>query len=315
MKKVRMTYIIITLLFIALLEIICLHNRQNNLIMPISACGNKDNIFVVGNSFDIREGDVLTSGIYFLDKESKRMILYEDLIFEDTTQFIKIVMSENNRLFSVVRKQSNAILYEIWEITDGIVQNQFDITSAIDEENNGEIQDFSVDGDGNFYIKEFFLDEVIVINEKGKEICRVKDNADNSTFESMTTGKDGYVYTLFCGNNNAGNGFKIISNRGKISTVVHYGNILPTEEIYSVMGTSSKYDLTIKGIYGVYGYNLKEEVAKNIAYLPYNEAEFTKSFFVDNKLYIFYIDVDDNRRYRIKSVNLAELDLLTGDFL
>ena len=58
MKKVRMTYIIITLLFIALLEIICLHNRQNNLIMPISACGNKDNIFVVGNSFDIREGDV-----------------------------------------------------------------------------------------------------------------------------------------------------------------------------------------------------------------------------------------------------------------
>lgn len=80
------------------------------------------------------------------------------------------------------------------------------------------------------------------------------------------------------------------------------------------MGTSTKYDLVMKGIYGVYGYHFNSETAENILYFPPYKAEFTKSFFVEDELYIFFTDVDDYKRHKIKSVELKKLDLITGVF-
>ena len=102
------------------------------------------------------------------------------------------------------------------------------------------------------FLLERFSEEVIVIDKKGFETFKLKDTASNLSFESMVTGKDGQVYALFCKSIDAGSGFKIISFADGLINEICDGNILPTEEIYSVMGTSTKYDLVMKGIYGVY---------------------------------------------------------------
>lgn len=282
--------------------------------MPVAACGSIDEIFIIGNTFDDQSGDLLASGIYILDKDRYKMSLYNNMTLIDSMSFEKIALDKDNNLFSIVRKQDENAIYEIWKINNGIVLNKYDITNSIDEKNNGGIRAFTIDGNGNFFIREISSDEVIVIDKSGFETSRLKDVASDISFESMATGKDGQVYALFCKNIDAGSGFKIISFADGLINEICNGNILPTEEIYSVMGTCTKYDLVMKGIYGVYGYNFNSEAAENIIYFPPFEAEFTKSFFVEDELYIFFTDIDDDKRHKIKSIELKTIDLVTGVF-
>lgn len=315
MKKFRKRAIIIVLLMLTFaLGTIFFLQTQDHLAMPVSACGSIDEFFIIGNTFDNQSGDLLASGIYILDKDRYKMSLYNNMTLTDSMSFIKIALDKDNNLFSIVRKQDKIAIYEIWEISNGIVLNKYDITNSIDEDNSGGIQAFTIGDNGSFFIRGFSSDEVIVIDKRGFETSRLKDVASDISFESMTTGKDGQVYALFCKNIDAGSGFKIISYADGLINEICDGNILPTEEIYSVMGTSTKYDLVMKGIYGVYGYNFNSEAAENIIYFPPYEAEFTKSFFVEDELYILFTDVDDNKRHKVKSIELKSIDLVAGVF-
>lgn len=306
--------IIVPLLLFFTVIILLIPQTYEHPTLPVAACGSIDEIFFIGYRYDDKSGKLLASEIYVLDRDRQKISLYSDMTFTDSTRFINIAVDKDNNLFSIVRKQNETAIYEIWKINNGIVLDKYDITNSIDEENSGGILSFVVDGNGDIFIREIDSDEVIVIDKGGFETSRLKDAASNISFESMTTGKDGKVYALFCKNNDAGGGYKIISYADGLVNEIIDGNILPDEEIYSVMGTSTNYDLVMKGIEGVYGYDFNSEVAENIIYFPPYEAEFTKSFFIEDELCIFFTDVDDDKRNIIRTIELKSLDLVKGVF-
>jgi hypothetical protein len=318
-KSKRKPVIIILLVsFILIVAIYLLQAYDDSIdynpFIPIAACGSKDEIFIIGYGYDERSGVLLSSDIYVLDKNRSNMLLYGDMTLTDSLVFVNVAMDKEDNLFAIVRKQEDEIVYEIWKIINGIVIEKYDITNSIDEENNGGILAFVIDGNGDFFIREFFSDDVIVINEKGFEIYRIKDVSTSTSFESMTMGKDGHIYALFYEIIESRSIYRVVSYTGRTTNEISVGSILPSEEIYSVLGTGTEYDLIMKGIDGVYGYSFGSVAAENIFIFPPHKARFTKSFFAGGELYMFFIEVDDSNLYRVSSVELKSLNLITGVF-
>lgn len=316
LKKLAIGALTVTFLLsvfmILYLQIFGKSNDFGSQIMPVAAVGNKDGVFVIGNLYDEYTGELLTSGIYSLDKDNFKLSLYNTFILDAPISFEKIEMDNAGNIFVIVRTGYEITTYEIWKITEGNITDRYDISDIIDEENCAGIRAFAVDGNGAFYIRERLSDEMIVINGE-KQVVRVKDIANDIFFESMTAGKDGQIYALFCQSLNAGGGYKIASFSDGISYEVCSGTFLPYEEIYSVMGVSTEYDLVLKGVYGIYGYDLNMVAAESISYFSPYDAEYTKSFFVDDELFVFFIDVNDNNRHIVESIEAKVIDLLTGD--
>ena len=136
--------------------IIFSQQTRGHMAMPVAACGSIDEIFIIGNTFDDKSGNLVASGIYVLDKGRYKISLYNNMTLIDSMSFEKIALDKDNNLFSIVRKQEGKAIYEIWKINNGIILDKYDITNLIDEKNNGGIQAFTIDGKGNFFIREIF---------------------------------------------------------------------------------------------------------------------------------------------------------------
>lgn len=87
------------------------------------------------------------------------------------------------------------------------------------------------------------------------------------------------------------------------------GDLLPYNDIYSVLGTGNKeYDIFIKGSKSVFGFNKDNQKAEYISPLSLDEYQYTKSCFIDGeKLLIFGMN---SKIENGKTVNYARLLLI-----
>ncbi len=105
----------------------------------------------------------------------------------------------------------------------------------------------------------------------------------------MAVGKNGNVHALFCKNIVSGGGYEIVEFSNKKIYSIYSGNLLPYDDIYSVLGSGNKeYDLFIKGSKSVYGFNKDTQKAEYITPLSLDEYRYTKSCFIDGKTLLIW---------------------------
>lgn len=277
---------------------------------PIDICNGEDELFFVGKIFN---NDLsYTYNLYKVDKNNYAINMFNFLENQEKCK-IKKIASWDNFLFLIMAKTENEDQYGIWKINNkGECIFIYDLSSNIDISIN-DIVAFCIDGNGTCYFRS--AKETILIDTMSNDIIRFVDTDENMSFESMVVGKNGKVYQLFCKSVKVGGGYEIIEISDKQMDMVYCGDLLPYDDIYSVLGTGNdKYDFFIKGSKNVYGFSKDEQKANYITKLSLDEYQYTKSCFIDGeKLLIFGINVKKVHGKKFNHTNFIEIDLLTTE--
>lgn len=145
-----------------------------------------------------------------------------------------------------------------------------------------EIRAFCIDENGIFYLR--CATETILIDPSSGQVNRIPDISEDISFESMAVGENGNVYILFCKNVKSGGGYEVVECSNGPMKSIYSGNLLPYDDIYSVLGTGNKeYDIFIKGSKNVYGFSKDEQKVEFISQLSLDEYQYTKSCFIDGE--------------------------------
>ncbi len=298
-----------TILFIS--GIILLHiNRSeyNGIAMevfPIDICCNENGIYFVGKkTYNLKN----TYSLYKVDKNDYSIEnMYLPILTENIV--IRNITSWNRDLYLVVNYLDDNCRYEIWKVNN---ENEAVCTyeMPIDVSKNG-IREFCIDKNGIYYFRCANKAETILIEQSSGTIIHIPDNSEDVSFESMTIGTNGNIFALFCKNVKAGGGYEIIEFVNKKMDIIYSGNLLPYNDIYSVMGSgNNEYDLFIKGSKSVYGFSKDRKEAEYINELLLDEYQYTKSCFMDGKqLLIFCMNPQNENKKKINYARLLLLDL------
>lgn len=306
MEKIRKSYFILGIIYLCCILTSCTNNKMQTIqidvnIIPIGVTSDENKLYIIGNEYD-KEGNLISPQLYSMDKNNYEIVPFTNLTFSETLKPVAIAMGNDNHIYIVVREEIEKLKHEIWKIsTTGKVEDKYDISDSIDENQHEGIKSFLLDSMGNFYIRERVSDEIILINNIGNEVLRIQDDSHEMSFESMSRDYQGNVYALFCIDISSGGGYTLFTYlNGKKVKEYYSEELLPYNDIYSIMGYNSNNRLNFKGLFGIYDYSISKKKTKKIMDLSLNKYNYTKSCF-DNSGNLFIFAV-----YKLEDFNATD---------
>lgn len=262
------------------------HSKEDSIIIesfPIDVCYNKNTIYFIGKLFN--NGSVNTYNLYKVNKNNYTL---EKMPFPELEEkfIFKKIATWNGDLYAVLSKIDTENQYEVWKIKDSEATFLYNLSESINFPIN-RIVSFCIDKNGINYFRS--TSNIILFEPLSGESILFPDLNEDISFESMAVGKNGNVHALFCKNIVSGGGYEIVEFSNKKIYSIYSGNLLPYDDIYSVLGSGNKeYDLFIKGSKSVYGFNKDTQKAEYITPLSLDEYRYTKSCFIDGKTLLIW---------------------------
>ena len=278
---------------------------------PIEMCYLEDEIYCVGKVY---ENDKKMYALYKMKRDDNEIEKVNNIEISKNS-IIEKIASVHNDLYVIIRIKDSKERREIWKINDSEeVVAVYDITQLWDLETS-KFRTFCVDENGLFYIREMNGNETILYEPISGNVKKVPDSSENVSFESMALGSDGNIYMLFCRHLSVGGGYELVKISDGESTIIYCGELLPYNDIYSVMGTGDdKYEIFFKSTNAVYGYDQEENVAKFICNIDLEEYQYTKSCFISkNYLLILGMNPIIENEKQLNRIKFLKIELVKGD--
>ena len=278
---------------------------------PIEICCSSNAIYYVGRI--IYSDNSFAYKIYKMDKNNYSIEEVCNFEISEKT-LIKKIVSLHNNLYFYVYDTNDEPKCEIWKIDENEeIVNVFDISQWIDSQ-EGNIRSLCINDNDICYIRDEINQETLCIDLTNGVGVRIHDTSENVSFESMALGTNGNVFMLFCRNLSIDGGYEIVEFVDDQMKVIYCGNLLPYDDIYSVMGTgNSEFEVFIKGTSAIYGFSKSGQEIKYIRDLSLEEYKYTKSCFLDGKrILIFGMNPKIQDEKIVNKTNLLLIELV-GD--
>lgn len=321
MKKKRFLVEICMFIFCAVLlcGIFWMKNsweRKDNIIMdvfPVDICYKENELFFLGKKF----GNSVTSELNLYRVRENEEFFIEEVKFLALEENYEIqnITSWRKDIFLVVKSIAEENQYEIWKIHGDDEAKLFCDISKLVGNSVGGVKAVCIDKDGIIYLRCMDGAEIISFNQQTDEVAYISDSSEDVFCESMTVGKNGNVFALFCRNLKAGGGYEIVELANGTKKNVYSGDLLPYDDIYSVMGTGDgEYDVYIKGSKSVYGVNWDRQEITYLTHLELDGFQYTKSCFLQGKqLLIFCMNEKKKEDVILCDSKLLLVDLLKSE--
>ncbi len=241
-----------------LIEIVAMEGEY----YPFFSVADGENIYFIGIRYT-EEGSIKESKICCMKKGERHFRVMqieppEKMIFCN----LSMDFEKNLNVFLSDNQNKNC---KIWKLsTDGEVIKEIDVTKYISQCAGYGISAFAIDNQGRYYLREYTKMETLVLDQDGKELCKIKDG--NRGFHCLGNSGNGKVYALY--DVPAVNPVRLELNSVNVSEkrldVESTGDFLPLEDIYSSLQAGKKCDFLISGSNGAYKYNLGEQKAKKV---------------------------------------------------
>lgn len=249
---------------------------------PVEVCYGNHYLYCIGRTYEENGG--YFDKVYRINIENSQWEKIDQL--EEDIFFPQKITIYENQLY-IISYNSSLDTYQLCKFDGEEVIPIYNLDKNLKSEDIL-IKGFCITQEQVCYIREENNKLTLCIDLKTQKEKIIQDDIKNGFFESMTVGKNGCLYMLFCNGLENGGGYILYKIKGTDIEIENKGMLLPYDDLYSVMGKGDeKYDFYIKSINSLYGYNEKDKKFDYIQKIDDSVYEFTKTCFTGENYYIY----------------------------